>query len=368
MEFNGLLKKIREAHENMLPFAVFRYPESKKVCAYVQHGDELFLTRDFKTSGFVMAPFELSDDAVIFPNENSDYITSSFDNKDIFIGKKPFDSEDSVPKEGREVYLGLVRKAIAKIQTGECQKIVVSRSEEVETGELDIVILLKKLIVTYPSALVYIWFHPKIGMWVGATPETLLITEGKKFKTMSLAGTQKYEGSKNVKWGPKEIEEQRIVTRHIEDELSDLPIDSGDTYTVRAGNLLHLCNEINGRFGKEIQLKGLIDRLHPTSAVCGLPRLNAMDFIRSEENYKRNYYTGFLGEINQKNNVFKGPDANDTAFSKLYVNLRCMELTPKESTKATLYIGGGITDQSDPDSEWYETVQKSLIMKTILFG
>ena len=196
MEINGFLKKILEAHKNKLPFTVFRYPESNKVFAYTQHSDDLFITTDFKTSGFVMAPFDLDENAVIFPTENSDQFHSYFDAKDILFDVIPKDNDEAFPKDGKKAHLNLVRKAIAKIETGECQKIVVSRTEEIEIGELDIVKLLKKLMTTYPSALVYIWFHPTIGLWAGATPETLLLTEGKNFKTMSLAGTQKYHGNK----------------------------------------------------------------------------------------------------------------------------------------------------------------------------
>lgn len=366
MEIEGFLKKILEAHENKLPFTVFRYPESKKVFAYVQDDASLFLTQDFEGSGFVMAPFDSSEDAVIFPKEKSDQFNCSFDDQDLFFDESSSSFDTSVQSRDKKYYLELVRKAIARIHAGECQKIVVSRSVDIEIKKLDIADLLKKMMFKYPSAFVYIWYHPEIGMWAGATPETLLNTDGRNFKTMSLAGTQKYEGNINVEWGVKEIEEQKIVTRHIEDELSDFSISSGKTYTVKAGNLVHLCNDIVGTFEEKIQLKELIDRLHPTSAVCGLPRSKAMGFIRSEENHKRRFYTGFLGEINQRKIVSHEQKGIDGVFSRLFVNLRCMKLAQGESIKATLFMGGGITGQSDPYSEWSETLQKSLVMKSVL--
>ncbi|MCA0933830.1 chorismate-binding protein [Lutimonas saemankumensis] len=373
MDIKGLMKKILEAQENQLPFTVFRYPESNQVFAYVQHSDDLFFTKDFEASGFVMAPFDLCDNTVIFPQGKSDQYNASFDNLDLLVDPNDTSTDVSslhpdtdITENEKMVHLSLVRKAITKIRTGECQKIVVSRKEELEVVEFDIPKLLKRLILTYPSAMVYVWFHPKVGLWAGATPETFLLTEGNNFKTMSLAGTQKYEGNIDVRWGPKEIEEQRIVTRHIENVLHDLSVESGETYTVRAGNLLHLCNEIKGEFGNDLHLRVLIDRLHPTPAVCGLPRTEAMDFIRSEENYKRDFYTGFLGEINKKKDVSNGMDTNATEVSKLFVNLRCMQISEKNNVTATLYIGGGITDQSDPDLEWLETVQKGLVMKSVL--
>ncbi len=98
----------------------------------------------------------------------------------------------------------------------------------------------------------------------------------------------------------------------------------------------------------------MIRRLHPTAAICGLPRQKAFEFIRMYEGYSRQYYTGFLGEVNY-------PEPGSTS---LMVNLRCMQLFPKEK-KAWVYVGGGITSSSLPEKEWEETQAKSETMKRV---
>ena len=122
--------------------------------------------------------------------------------------------------------------------------------------------------------------------------------------------------------------------------------------TVKAGNILHLMTKISGTLKHDPNsLKKIVRTLHPTPAICGLPRDSAKNFILKNEHYNRAFYTGYLGEFNIK---YK---------SDLYVNLRCMQIKGKE---AIIYVGGGITKDSIPKSEWEETVNKSKTIKNVL--
>ena len=112
--------------------------------------------------------------------------------------------------------------------------------------------------------------------------------------------------------------------------------------------------------------------MHPTPAVCGLPKEAAKAFILENENYNREFYTGFLGELNfeaqlkprsGKRNIENRAYAITKTSTQLYVNLRCMQL---DGNNASIYVGGGITESSDAESEWHETVSKSLVIKSIL--
>ena len=123
-----------------------------------------------------------------------------------------------------------------------------------------------------------------------------------------------------------------------------------DTYTIKAGSLLHLKADIKGEI-EEFELKNLLNTLHPTPAVCGLPRASAKSFILSNENYDRTFYTGFLGEI------------NINSETELFVNLRCVEI---DGALANIYVGGGITQDSVPEKEWLETCHKTNTIKSIL--
>ena len=101
------------------------------------------------------------------------------------------------------------------------------------------------------------------------------------------------------------------------------------------------------------ELSNLIDILHPTPAVCGIPKKISKRFILENENYDREFYTGFLGEM------------NTDSTTNLFVNLRCMKIDT-EAKKISLFIGGGITKDSIPDNEWNETIIKSGVMKRVL--
>ena len=84
-----------------------------------------------------------------------------------------------------------------------------------------------------------------------------------------------------------------------------------------------------------------------------MPKEISKEFILSNEGYDREFYTGFLGELNLTN----------TERTHLFVNLRCMKLT---DNKATIYVGGGITKDSTAEREWDETQHKSKTMLNLL--
>ncbi|MEJ7664473.1 MAG: chorismate-binding protein [Hymenobacter sp.] len=116
--------------------------------------------------------------------------------------------------------------------------------------------------------------------------------------------------------------------------------------TVAAGQLLHLRTdfEVNLRNVPAATSLGtdMLRLLHPTSAVCGMPKAAALDFLRRHEGYDRAYYSGFLGPVN----------VAAPGVSRLFVNLRCLQVRAEE---AILYAGTGLTADSDPLREWQET-------------
>jgi isochorismate synthase len=215
-----------------------------------------------------------------------------------------------------------------------------------------------------------------VGLWLGATPETLVNIDGQRLTTMSLAGTQKFNGTLDVNWTPKELNEQQLVTDFILKQLESSNLKSQTINlkpeTIKAGNLVHLKTSVSATFNSKINFKQLLTNLHPTPAVCGLPKDAAKQFILKNENYNREFYTGFLGEINIKmsttrnnnsRNVENNAYATVKTVSNLFVNLRCMQISNQE---AIIYVGGGITKDSNAEAEWEETVQKALVMKKVL--
>ena len=206
------------------------------------------------------------------------------------------------------------------------------------------------MIIQYPSAFCYLFYHPKVGTWLAATPETLFQSNGHNFQTMALAGTQPFKEGE-IHWLSKEKEEQQIVTDTIVQQLQGYAekIEVSAPKTVQAGKVMHLCTIIKGKI-KENKAFEIIQRLHPTPAVCGYPTKEARTFIIENELYNRQYYTGYCGWVSNNNQA-------------LYVNLRCMQITANETF---LYVGGGITKDSIPEKEYEETQNKAQTMITIL--
>jgi isochorismate synthase len=195
---------------------------------------------------------------------------------------------------------------------------------------------------------------------MGATPETLIACEGKEiFRTIALAGTQAYKGQavRDALWSQKEIEEQALVSRYIINCFKKIRLrefEEEGPKTVIAGHLMHLqTNFWVNMHEVEFPTLGseMLALLHPTSAVCGMPKSEAQDFLLENEGYDRQFYSGFLGTSNKENN------------SHLFVNLRCMQLT---QTGLTLYADGGITIDSVPEKEWQETELKMQIMQRVI--
>ena len=351
-----------------LPFVVYKKPKNHKVHVIFQKNDYLHFLDNYEDVGFVFAPFQSENPTILLKMDQA-FELSNFQTKN--FEKNITNSFEGEPEE-RDFHLGLVRKGIAQTEVGNFNKVVLSRRLKVACHESPFA-LFQKLLSTYSNAFCYLWYHPKIGLWLGATPEILLMVRNQQLTTMSLAGTQPYSGVDDPIWGDKEIDEQELVTDYITNALKDKinSLNRTSVETVRAGNLMHLRTKISGRI-KKGGLEAIIQALHPTPAVCGLPKDITQEFILKNEHYNREFYTGYLGELNfkserqrnsrsanQENQVYKSISNTTT----LFVNLRCMQL---KNRVAHIYVGGGITKNSDPEMEWEETVSKSKTMLRIL--
>lgn len=342
-----LFDDIQNALQQQRPFVIYNKAGSDRLKAIIQQNDQVYYSDELNESGFVFAPFLKNTAPILIPLAESICKEVHFNPQQVTVQPSTITDLNSAAQQ----HIQLVKKAVETIESGAFQKVVLSRSEVVSLRKGTLLSIFERLLHSYPNAFTYLWYHPKIGLWSGATPETLVTVNNKEFRTMALAGTQVYRGSTDVEWGAKEIEEQQMVTEYICEQLSSLAPDlhCGPLHTAKAGSLLHLKTMITGTY--EGALSTLVNRLHPTPAVCGLPKEAALDFIKKHENYSRKYYTGYLGEVDIEKQT------------ELFVNLRCMEL---ETSKATLYIGGGITVDSIPENEWEETVAKSKVMKQVL--
>lgn len=261
-------------------------------------------------------------------------------------------------------YTQLVRTGVAAIEEKAVVKVVSSRAtRRALPAGFDPLVAFAELSEKYPRAFVSLVSVPGVGTWLGATPEVLAeVTADGMFHTMALAATQPITAEvtpRTAIWCQKEIEEQALVARYIVNCFKQLRLreyhETGPR-TVIAGQLLHLRTDFEVNL-KQVPFPSLgtdmLRLLHPTSAVGGMPKAAALDFLQAHEGYDRAYYSGFLGPVNV---VAAG-------VAHLYVNLRCLQV---RTTEAILYAGTGLTVDSDPAREWQETELKLQTIATVL--
>ncbi|WJS94346.1 chorismate-binding protein [Flavobacterium johnsoniae] len=351
---NPFFLKIKNHKEQNLPFVLYSKPNSANFVCILQQNNTLYKVSDYSEKGFVFASFD-EKQLVLIPENESEIITlkketTSFES--IEIDDLNFDPE------AKFQYEYLVSQGIQAIKNEEFKKVVLSRSEEVPLAEFDFIETFQHLVQLYPTTFCYCFFHPKIGLWMGATPEKLLKANENVFETMALAGTQKDNSQNEIIWQQKEKDEQQFVTDFIVKRLREFTasVVVSEPYSLKAGSIWHIKTDISGVLKENSTLEEVIDTLHPTPAVCGLPKKKSKAFILENENYDRTFYTGFLGELNS---TF----SENNSSSDLFVNLRCMQI---QEDKAILYMGCGITKESIPEKEWEESVNKSMTMKRVL--
>ncbi|NKI32100.1 chorismate-binding protein [Croceivirga thetidis] len=341
-------QKISRHLDARLPMVMYRLPLETKVNCVFQSNSKLNFLDRYNQKGFIFAPFDTDKKEIVLfkADETLEY---HFDSLEVLDNGKSFSK-----KEDLDFHLRLIEKSIERIRDGSLKKVIASRSINV-TCDISAVVLFKRLLQNYPTAFCYLLYHPKVGTWLGASPELLVSVKGLEFKTTSLAGTLPVNGSYLPKWTSKELQEQQLVTDFIQDELQHLalPLKISKVENYKAGKLWHLKSVLTGKLNSFEQLKKVIEALHPTPAVCGLPKRNAKEFILANENYDRDFYTGFLGELNM----------SESNSANIFVNLRCMKL---EEGLAKIFVGGGITIDSVPQNELQETIAKSSTMLDLL--
>lgn len=359
--------------EKNIPFALFRAPEQQ--ARFVAQLSPLDLNPNFQQTGFHFAPFSgrekvpyviikndvdvvcsLKRNQMVLPNIEDLNLKNNFPSSISRRGKGMIASYKETHVNFQQ-YQNDLQTYFDFFEKNETRKAIYSRLKNVNLPEdFDLLSFFEKIESAYPRALVYLVHLPNIGLWAGASPETLLNYNNGIAETVALAGTQKMidgQTTEDLVWGKKEIEEHQMVADYIFEKIktNDLEIiEESPTYTSQAGAMAHLKKRFKFKITKN-QLSDFIKNLRPTPAVCGLPKQKALKLIYQTEPYERQYYAGYLGMVEE----------NDTV--DFYVNLRCMKIY---NNKATLFVGGGITKDSDPQKEWEETELKAKTLLNVL--
>lgn len=355
-----------KTERKMKSYAYYRLPYADRYTKVESDNEPLALgslEAVGRDAGFCIAPFDTGGGGspcaarpvlVILPDKVSthDITTQDYDNDETYATMAGSTPDDA--------YTQTFRTYHEAVSDGTFRKLVLARHKVVErkggaTEEAHEAMFLRACRV-FPRLMIMLFSTPQSGTWIIASPEILVKGRGDVYHTVALAGTMPYrEGF--AEWSAKNKTEQNIVEKYIHETIQPLATEiiKDGPYTVRAGNLVHLRTDF--RFKVQHNADGtpdrealgrLLSRLHPTPAVCGLPKHEAHDFIMKNEGQDRRYYSGFAGPV------------GINGETHLYVSLRCAELGDETMTA---YAGGGIMPDSTCTAEWRETEMK---MNTIL--
>lgn len=267
------------------------------------------------------------------------------------FGAPPLSQDDIPPRNQWE---GLVGEALSWLAGDELRKVVLARRVDVNRGEdIDVPAVLFRLRLRYPECCLFATDHGG-AVFLAASPERLASVRNGKVQAPCIAGSAVRGGNEREDGDsaaallndPKNLHEHNPVVSLVRDRLA--PLCHGLDVPARPGiltlrNVHHLFTPIEGTPLPGVTILDVVRALHPTPAVSGVPVEAALDFIREHEGIDRGWYAGGFGWINA---------AEDGDFA---VALRSGLV---EANRAHLFAGCGIVAESEPDSEWSETLVK----------
>jgi isochorismate synthase len=263
----------------------------------------------------------------------------------------------------REEWFRVVQSVRAEIRAGRVEKVVLARASWREgRAALPTGTILERLSAQSQDCFLFA-YHCGSSAFLGASPERLFRTDRRHIESESLAGTcprgatpEEDEAlAHDLLHSTKDLVEHALVTDFLKNTLSrfcmDVQADSEPTVQ-RLPTVQHLRTGIRGSLNEGVTLDQLLAALHPTPAVCGVPREHAHEFISRFEKTPRGLYAGAFGWTDGEN-------------AKFAVSIRSALL---KGRRAYVFAGAGIIAGSDPAAEWEETMLKMQPMLRALEG
>jgi isochorismate synthase len=383
-KYKILSSLFRVAKEKELPFVFYRFPKSDNIEAIV--GLTPFFNYEIKynsaDSGFIFSPYSNFDNSksIFIPNSikyssKDNQLIAHDDSDDVHqllslienqlnVSSEAINNERTKKGTKRVLqntpdYVSLVSEGIEEIKRGIFEKVVLASQKQIELApDFDETNTFLALCDRYLNGFISYVSIPDVGDWLGASPELLVHINHKVMRTVALAGTKTIttENLPDELWTQKEYREQQLVADYVEDALKKSGFENYSTNgpnTVKAGELAHLLTEFETQLfeGEEYKISELLKNMHPTPAICGLPKIPSQEYISNNERFDREFYAGYLGPVN----------LNDSM--DLFVNLRCMQIL---GSSAMLYAGAGIIANSNPENEYAEIQSKFRTMENVL--
>ncbi|HEX2868347.1 MAG TPA: isochorismate synthase [Ignavibacteriales bacterium] len=259
----------------------------------------------------------------------------------------------NTPKDKKK-WMESVKKAIGTIESGELDKIVLSRQVELKLSEEPYVYeLLGRLRENYPECYLFA-FHSGKSTFFGASPERLIKLSGEWIEADALAGSaprgkeenEDREFEEKLLKSQKDLMEHNTVITYFENLFKDYSsevIYETPPKIKKLKNIQHLWTPLRIRLNSSHRIFSIMESLHPTPAVCGVPQADAMNVIKKMEDYHRGMYAGIVGWFNFRKE------------GEFAVAIRSALLKGK---KLFAFAGGGIVEGSDPAVEYKETELK----------
>ncbi|WP_276301019.1 isochorismate synthase [Halorussus lipolyticus] len=256
------------------------------------------------------------------------------------------------PTTTREEWAEQVRAAVERIDAGDLQKVTLAQALAVELAdEVSIPDVLARLGESYPDCFRFCFEPTPEAAFFGATPERLATLRGRTVETDALAGSvgrgdtpeEDAELEASIEESEKMAHEHGLVVETIREQLAPLSAEVRveDRRVRKLATIQHLWTPIEADLASSGHVLSIVEALHPTPAVGGLPPEKALQTIRETETFARGWYASPVGWFDAE---------GDGTFA---VGIRSA-VTSGES--ATLFAGNGIVGDSDPDEE-YEEVQ-----------
>jgi isochorismate synthase len=258
---------------------------------------------------------------------------------------------DAAPGMSREDWVGAVRATLERVREGAMSKAVLARSVDLELGrQPDPIAILEALRAAYPGCYRFLVADGEGAVFLGASPERLVRLVAGEILTEAVAGTIRRGAggddeslARSLAQSTKDRNEHETVLRHL---LETLRPDCAEIHApaepgvMLLPHLLHLRTSVRGRARGNPNVIEILSRLHPTPAVAGMEREEALAWIRSRERMSRGWYAGPVGWVNSRGE-------GDFAVGIRSVAIR--------GSRARVFAGAGIVPGSDPDREWEET-------------
>jgi menaquinone-specific isochorismate synthase len=254
-----------------------------------------------------------------------------------------------------------VTQAIKEIESTNLEKVVLARDLRINSHRpIDARKILRNLSAEYPST----WIFAVDGL-VGATPELLLRLSRGMVTSRVLAGTISKTGddekdlalAASLARSSKDLEEHEYAVRSVADALEPFCTSTNvpeSPFVLHLANVMHLATDVTGALiesKKSVDAFTILEKLHPSAAVCGTPTNIAADLIKRIEGMSRGRYAGPVGWLDARGD------------GELGIALRCGQITENE---IQIYAGCGIVAGSNPEKELSESSAKFAPMRSAL--